>query len=65
MKKFTYFVVTLIASANLSVTAAPIHKSQQADILCELFSIGCPIVTKDGNGDGKEPPRRRSNAASI
>lgn len=57
MKKITFLFSIVVASVSLSVGASNMAQPQQADIFCDLFGIGCPIVTTDGNGAGKEPPK--------
>ncbi len=60
MKKITFLASIAVMSVSLSVGATNIAKPQQADILCELLNVGCLIVTKDGNGAGKEPPKGKN-----
>lgn len=57
MKKITFLVSIAVASISLSVGATNIAKPQQADILCDLFGINCPVISTTGNGDGLEPPK--------
>lgn len=44
------------ALISLSSGAAQAPYSQNSTLLCDLFGIGCPVVTSDSNGQGKEPP---------
>lgn len=62
MKKLSYLLLVALISLSMPTTAKELPAAEGQSIFCELLGIGCSIVVNqpesDGNGNGKEPPKK-------
>lgn len=50
-------LILSLVSCSFFAGAADAPQASNSNLLCELFGLGCPVVTPSTGGNGAEPPK--------